>query len=141
MYSVINHSIALYVAMTFVPTALYRDCSLLVDSIMIIKLQKQQKSSIPGKNKLARKEKRQQEVERIMLNAKGSLCKDEVKGTGTQKYKCLLSESIRKTAHFYANCMEIRFLLLKLMRFYVLKMPVNGSRHFEINIKLINYQT
>ena len=61
-----------------------------------------------------------------------------VKGKGTQKYKCLLSESIGKTAHFDANCMEIGFLLLKLLRFYVFKMAANGGRHFEINFKLKN---
>ena len=64
-----------------------------------------------------------------------------IKGKGTQKYKCVLSASIRKTAHFDANCMEIGFLLLKLLRFYVFKMATNGGRHFEINSKLKNYQT
>ena len=32
--------------------------------------------------------------------------------------------------------MEIGFLLLKLLRFYVFKMAANGGRHFEVNIKL-----
>ena len=53
-----------------------------------------------------------------------------------KEYKCLLSESIRKTALFDANCMKIGFLLLKLLRFYDFKMAANGGRHFEINIKL-----
>ena len=66
---------------------------------------------------------------------------DFFKGKGTQKYKCLLSESMRKTAHFDANCMEIGFLLLKLLRVYVFKMAANGGRHFEINIKRKYYQT
>ena len=65
----------------------------------------------------------------------------DFKGKGTQKYKCLLSGSFRKTIHFDANCMEIRFLLLKLFRFYVFKMAANGGRHFEINIKLKNCKT
>ena len=43
-------------------------------------------------------------------------------------------------AHFDANCIEIGFLLLKLLRFYVFKMVANGGRHFEINNKLKNYQ-
>ena len=30
---------------------------------------------------------------------------------------------------------------LKIMRFYVFKMTANGGCHFEINIKLKNYQT
>ena len=37
--------------------------------------------------------------------------------------------------------MEIGFLLLKLLRFYVFKMAANGGRHFEINIKVKSYQT
>ena len=52
-----------------------------------------------------------------------------------------MSESIRKTAQFDANYMEIGFLLLKLLRFYDFKMVANGGRHFEINMKLKNYQT
>ena len=72
MGCVINHSVALAVAMTFVPMALCHDCSLLRESVLMIKPGKQQKSSIPGK-KLVRKEKRQQVVENIILNINGSL--------------------------------------------------------------------
>ena len=46
--------------------------------------------------------------------------------------------SIWKTAHFDANCMKIRFLVLKLLQFYIFKMAANGGRHFEINIKTEN---
>ena len=42
---------------------------------------------------------------------------------------------------FDANCMEIGYLPLKIMRFYVFKMAANGGRHFEINIKTENYKT
>ena len=45
------------------------------------------------------------------------------KGKGTQKYKWILSKCIWSTAHFDANCMEIEHLLLKIVRFYVLKWP------------------
>ena len=51
-------------------------------------------------------------------------------------YKC-----IWKTAHFGANCVEIGYLLLKIMQFYVLKMAANGGHHFEINIKTEIYKT
>ena len=37
--------------------------------------------------------------------------------------------------------MEIGYLLLKILRFYVFKMAVNGGRHFEIKIKTENYKT
>ena len=37
--------------------------------------------------------------------------------------------------------MEIGYLLLKILRFYVLKMAANGGRHFEINMKVENYET
>ena len=37
--------------------------------------------------------------------------------------------------------MEIGYLLLKILRFYVLKMAANGGRHFEINMKVQNYET
>ena len=56
------------------------------------------------------------------------------KGKGSQKYKWVLSKSFWKTAHFDANCMEIGFLLLKILPFYVFKMAANEGRHFEINI-------
>ena len=46
-----------------------------------------------------------------------------------------------ETAHFGANCVEIGYLLLKIMQFYVFKMAANGGRHFEINIKTENYKT
>ena len=46
-----------------------------------------------------------------------------------------MSKCIWKTAHFGANCVEIGYLLLKIMQFYVFKMASNGGRHFEINIK------
>ena len=36
---------------------------------------------------------------------------------------------------------EIGYLLLKIMQFYVFKMAANGGRHFEINIKTENYKT
>ena len=35
---------------------------------------------------------------------------------------------------FDANCMEIGFLLLKILRFYVFKVAANEGRNFEINI-------
>ena len=60
------------------------------------------------------------------------------KGKGTQKYKWILSKIIWKTAHFYANCIKIRFLFFKILRFYIFKMAANGGRHFEINIKTEN---
>ena len=37
--------------------------------------------------------------------------------------------------------MEIGFLLLKLLQFYVLKMAANGGRHFKINIKTRKHKT
>ena len=37
--------------------------------------------------------------------------------------------------------MEIGYLLLKILRFYVFKMAANGGRHFEINMKVHNYET
>ena len=43
-----------------------------------------------------------------------------------------------ESAHFGANCVEIRYLHLKIMQFYVFKMAANGGRHFEINIKAEN---
>ena len=36
--------------------------------------------------------------------------------------------------------MEIGYLLLKIMQFYVFNMAANGGRHFEINIKTENYK-
>ena len=63
------------------------------------------------------------------------------KGIRTQKYTWIWYKIIWKTANFGANCLEIRFLLLKIMLFYVFKMAVNGGRHFEINIKNVNYRT
>ena len=44
-------------------------------------------------------------------------------------------------AHFDANCMEIGFLLLKILRFYVFEMAAKGGRHFEMDIKTENFQT
>ena len=44
-----------------------------------------------------------------------------------------------KTAHFDANF--IRFLLLKTLQFYILKMAASGGRHFYINIKTKNYES
>ena len=64
-----------------------------------------------------------------------------VKGKGTQKHKWNLSESIWKTAHFDANCMNIGFLFLKILRFYVFKMAANGGRHLEMDNKCENYKT
>ena len=52
-----------------------------------------------------------------------------------------MSKCIWKTAHFGANCVEIGYLLLKIMQFYIFKMAANGGRHFEINIKTENYKT
>ena len=46
-----------------------------------------------------------------------------------------------KTVRFDANCMEIGFLLLKMLQFCVFKMAANGGCHFEINIKTENYPT
>ena len=37
--------------------------------------------------------------------------------------------------------MEIGYLLLKILRFYVFIMAVNGGRHFEINMTVQNYET
>ena len=48
-------------------------------------------------------------------------------------------KSICKAEHFEANCMEIGYFLLKILRFYVFKMAANGGRHFEINMKVQNY--
>ena len=64
-----------------------------------------------------------------------------IKGKRTQKYKLCVSKCIWKTVHFGANCMEIRYLLLKIMQFYVFKMAANGARHFETNFKTENYKT
>ena len=50
-------------------------------------------------------------------------------------------KSICKTEHFEANCMEIGYLLLKISRFYIFKMAANGGCHFEINMKVQNYET
>ena len=36
--------------------------------------------------------------------------------------------------------MEIGYLLLKVLRFYVFKMAVKGGRRFEINMKVQNYE-
>ena len=52
-----------------------------------------------------------------------------------------MSKSIWKTAHFDANFMKIRFLLLKILPFYIFKMAAIGGRHFEINIKTENYNS
>ena len=52
-----------------------------------------------------------------------------------------MSKCIWKTAHFGANCVEIGYLLLGILQFYVFKMAANGGRHFEINIKTENYKT
>ena len=43
--------------------------------------------------------------------------------------------------HSDANCMEITFLHLKILQFYVFKMAANGGNHFEINIKNENYKS
>ena len=37
--------------------------------------------------------------------------------------------------------MKIGYLLLKILRFYVFKIAANGGRHFEINMKVQNYET
>ena len=63
------------------------------------------------------------------------------KGKGSHKYTWILFKSICKTGHFEANCMGIWYLLLKILRFYVFKMAANGGRHFEINMKVKNYET
>ena len=52
-----------------------------------------------------------------------------------------MSKSFWKTVHFGANCVEIGYLLLKIMQFYVFKIVANGGRHFKINIKTENYKT
>ena len=52
-----------------------------------------------------------------------------------------MSKCIWKTAHFVANYVEIGYLLLKIMQFYVFKMAASGGRYFEINIKTENYKT
>ena len=36
--------------------------------------------------------------------------------------------------------MEIRFLFLKILRFYVFKMTINGGQHIEINFQKENYK-
>ena len=69
-----------------------------------------------------------------------NVCCKYFKGKGSQKYTWILFISIWKTEHFEANCMEIGYLLLKLLRFYVFKMAVNGGRRFEINMKVQNYE-
>ena len=38
-----------------------------------------------------------------------------------------------KTKQFEGNCMEIGYLLFKILRFYALNLAANGGRHFEIN--------
>ena len=45
-----------------------------------------------------------------------------IEGKGTQKYKWILFKSIWKTAHNDENYVEIGFLFLKRLRFYVFKM-------------------
>ena len=50
-------------------------------------------------------------------------------------------KSAWKTAHFDANCMAIRFLLLKILGCYVFKMAANEGCHFEINILTEDYRT
>ena len=62
------------------------------------------------------------------------------KGKGSQKYKWILYTSVWKTEQFHANCMEIRFLLSKILRYYVFKMAANGGRHFETNVKTEHYE-
>ena len=42
---------------------------------------------------------------------------------------------------FDANCMNIGFLYLKILRFYVFKMAANGGRHLEMNNRYENYKT
>ena len=43
---------------------------------------------------------------------------------------------LEKKLHIFgANRVEIGYLLLKIMQFYVFKMAANGGRYFEINIK------
>ena len=57
-----------------------------------------------------------------------------------KEHKWNLSESIWKTAHFYANCVNIGFLFLKILQFYVFKKTANGGRHLEMNNKFENYK-
>ena len=64
-----------------------------------------------------------------------------LKGKNKTKYEWILSKHIWKTAHFDANCMEITFLHLKILQFYVFKMAANGGNHFEINIQNENYKS
>ena len=52
-----------------------------------------------------------------------------------------MSKSIWKTANFDANFMKIRFLLLKILQFYIFKMAANGGHHFEMTIKTENYKS
>ena len=61
-----------------------------------------------------------------------------IKGKGSQKYKWILSKSIWKTAYFDANCIQIGFLLFKILHFYVFIMAANGE---EIGIKFENFKT
>ena len=58
------------------------------------------------------------------------------KGKGTQKHKWILSKNIWKTAHFDANCMKIRFLVFKILQFYVFKMEAAILKWHE-NRKLL----
>ena len=46
-----------------------------------------------------------------------------------------------KKTHLDANCMEIGFLLLKILQFYVFKMAAGGGCHFDININIKNYKS
>ena len=41
-----------------------------------------------------------------------------IKGKGSQKYTRIMLKSICKTEHFEANCLEIGYLLLKILRFF-----------------------
>ena len=50
----------------------------------------------------------------------------------------MLSKNIQKYAQFDANCIEIGFLLLKILQSYIFKMVANGGRHIEKNIKAEN---
>ena len=52
-----------------------------------------------------------------------------------------MSKSIWKSAHFCANSVEIGYLLLKIMQFYVFTKAANGGCQFEINIKTENNKT
>ena len=60
------------------------------------------------------------------------------KGKGTQKYKWICLKVFGKP-HILMNenCMKIRLLFFKVLRFYIFKMAI--GHHFEINIKTENY--